>query len=60
MQKIKKVLFSKQAKRFYWQTLNGAIGLGIMFVTGLDWIFAPAIIAILNGFTKEINNYLSK
>ncbi len=55
METIKEALISKQAKRFYWNTLNGAIGVAIITLTDIDWIYAPVIIAILNGLTKEIN-----
>jgi len=53
-------LKSKQAKRFYWQTANGAIGLIIVYFTELNWAYAPIIISALNLATKEINNYLSQ
>jgi len=53
-------LISKVAKRFYWNTLNGAIGLVIVYFTQIDWFYAPIIIGVLNGITKEINTYLSK
>ncbi len=59
MEKLKQVLFSKQAKRFYWNTINGAIGILIIYLMKLNWVYAPFLIAILNGITKEINNNLS-
>lgn len=55
MKKFKTFLTSKTAKRFYWNTANGLIGLFIVFLTEVDYIYAPVIIAILNGITKEIN-----
>lgn len=53
-------LKSKIAKRFYWNTLNGFIGLVIVYFTQIDWLYTPIIIGVLNGITKEINTYLSK
>ena len=55
MQNFLNFLKSKQAKRFYWNTLNGAIGLIIVYLSDLNWAYAPILIAILNGITKEIN-----
>jgi hypothetical protein len=57
--KLIEVLKSKQAKRFYWNTLNGAIGIAIVYFTEIDVVYAPLIIAALNYATKEINNKLS-
>ena len=60
MQNIIDFLKGKTAKRFYWNTLNGAIGLVATYFSGLDLIYAPILIAMLNGVTKEINIYLSR
>lgn len=60
MDKIKEILISKQAKRFYWQIGNGFVGIALLVVAGGDWVYAPIIIAILNGISKEANNYLSR
>jgi hypothetical protein len=54
--KIIAVLTSTTAKRFYWQTANGLIGLTISAVLELNLAYAAVIVAILNGVTKEINN----
>lgn len=56
-QQLKTFLVSSTAKRFYWNTLTGAIGLLAVFFGEIDFIYAPVIIAILNGATKEINKY---
>jgi len=55
MDKIKEILLSKQAKRLYWNTFNGFLGLFIVYLTDINWAFAPVAIAICNGITKEIN-----
>lgn len=57
---FKEVLVSKQARRFYWLTANGFIGLVLVAVTKADILYAPIIIALLNSLTKEINNFLSQ
>jgi hypothetical protein len=49
-------LKSNQAKRFYWQTFAGFLGLAIVFLSSIDWIYAPVIIALISGITKELNN----
>ena len=56
MKTLKQVLISKQAKRFYWNTINGAIGILIVYLMQLNWAYAPLFVAVLNGITKEINN----
>jgi len=56
METLKQILISKQAKRFYWTTLAGFLGLSIMFLGNIDWVYAPMMIAVINGITKEINN----
>jgi len=43
------------AKRFYWQTFDGFLGLVVVFLGGIDWIYAPVIIALIIGLTKELN-----
>lgn len=53
---LKDIFTSKQAYRFYWQTFDGAIGVVIVYLTGISWIYAPLIIAVLQGITKEISN----
>jgi hypothetical protein len=58
-QKLIDVFTSKQAKRLYWNTANGLVGLGIVYVTDLNLAYGALIIAVLNLITKEINNRLS-
>ena len=53
-------LTSKLAKRFYWTTLAGFLGLIVVQLTNSDWVYTPIVIGIIAGITKEINNYLSK
>lgn len=61
LQTIGTFLTSTMAKRFYWNVLSGAIGGAITYYSGIDWVYAPLIIAVLNGITKEINkNYFGK
>ena len=60
MKTLKKLLISKQAKRFYWNTINGVIGILIVYFMQLNWAYAPFLVAVLNGLTKEINNYYIK
>jgi hypothetical protein len=55
MEKIIEVLKSTAAKRFAWQTLGGALGLVIIVITDTNWIYAPLVIAFIQGITKEIN-----
>jgi hypothetical protein len=59
-------LKGKQAQRFYWNTANGAVGLSIAYLSGIDFVnVSPSsivivglIVAALNGVTKEISNKL--
>ena len=61
MEKLKQILTSKKTKSFLWQTANGAIAIIITGFTDVDYIYAPIIIAMLNGITKHINKtYLMK
>jgi len=55
MNNIVLFLTSKPAKRFYWNTANGALGVVIVYLTDMNWALAPIIIAALNGITKEMN-----
>lgn len=48
-------LKSNTAKRFYWQTFAGFLGIVIVFLGSIDWIYAPVIIALISGITKELN-----
>jgi hypothetical protein len=55
MNKLKKILLSNKAKAFYWTTLNGFIVVIISGLAEIDWVYAPLLIAILNGITKYLN-----
>jgi len=59
MEQIVEFLTSTIAKRFYWNTLAGVLGLVVVYVSGINWLYAPLVIALANGITKEINTYLS-
>jgi len=54
MEKIKAFLKSNIATRFYWNTLYGAIGITIIYLSGESYAWAPIVIALLNGVSKEI------
>ena len=49
-------LKSNFVKRFLWQTFAGFLGLAIVFLGSVDWVYAPLVIALLGGITKELNN----
>jgi hypothetical protein len=57
--KIKTFLTSNTVKRFYWNLLSGAVGGAVTYFSGISWVYAPFIIAILNGISKEMNTYFS-
>jgi len=50
----------KSMKRLYWTTLDSSIGIAITYFSGISWLYAPVIVAVLTGATKEINNYISQ
>ncbi len=56
---IKDFLLSKTAKRFYWTTAGGFVGLAIVYISGINFLYAPLVIAILTGISKEINNKIN-
>ena len=56
----KTILTSSQFKRFLWNTLNGAVAVGITVLGELDLAYSAVIFAVLNGITKEVNKKLSK
>lgn len=59
MNRLKELLDRSETKTFFWQTMNGGLMLALVFSTEIDWVFAPLLIALLNGLTKHINkNYL--
>ena len=55
MNYIKEFLKSTMFKRFIWTTLAGFLGLVAVFLGGIDWIYAPIVIALIAGITKEMN-----
>ena len=57
MDKLKTFLKSSTFKRFLWHTLAGFLGLIVIFLGDLNWVYAPVVISIISGVTKEINNY---
>jgi hypothetical protein len=54
-QEVTKFLTTNRAKTFYWTTLNGFLGIMIIQLGELEWVYAPIIIALLSGLTKFIN-----
>ena len=53
---IKEILTSTIAKRFYWTTFAGFLGLLTIYISGIDSIYTPVIVALIAGVTKEINS----
>jgi len=54
---IKKIFLSKQFDSFVWLLIEAFIGAGITYFSGLDWVYAPPLIAILQVLGKELNKY---
>lgn len=59
-QEIIKFFKTSKMKTFYWTTLNGLIVVITTQLAGIDWIYAPLLIALLNGITKYINRDILK
>lgn len=57
---IIKVLTSKQAKRFYWTTFDGALALLIVILGEMSAAWIPILTGILIFISKEINNRFLK
>jgi len=55
MEKLKQILTSPRAKTLYWQMGNGIIVLAIMYITDINWVYAPVVLPLLNMATKYIN-----
>ena len=55
MNYVKEFFTSTLFKRFLWTTLAGFLGLVVVYLGNIDWIYAPVIIAIISGITKELN-----
>lgn len=45
-------------KTIYWQLGNGLVVLAIMYITDIDWVYAPIVLPLLNTLTKYINQEL--
>lgn len=56
MNYIKDFLKSTMFKRFLWNTLSAFLGIVVVYLGGLDWIYAPVMIALINGILKELNS----
>jgi hypothetical protein len=56
-------LRSKQVKRFLWTTLAGTLGLFIVYLQQPEiaevW-YAPFLISLIQGITKELNTKYGK
>ena len=52
---MKEFLKSNKVRAFGWTTANGVIALTVMYLTDINWAYAPIVIAGLNMLTKEIN-----
>lgn len=55
---IKEILTSSKMKTIYWQLGNGLVVLAIMYITDIDWVYAPIVLPLLNTLTKYINQEL--
>jgi len=55
MNYVKDFLTSTIVKRFAWTTLAGFLGLAVVYLGQIDWIYAPVIIALIGGITKKLN-----
>ena len=61
MEFIKKFFTSNKFKTFCWLTLEGFLTLVITHLSGLEWAYAPFIMAGLTAIAKFINKtYLQK
>lgn len=59
MEKVIAFLKSKAVETFLWQTLNGIIGLVVVYLSGENIAYAAVLIPLLNICTKYINtNYI--
>jgi len=56
----KKVLMSKQVRRGLWTMLGAVLPVLAVYLGEIDWYWAPLLIAIITGATKEINNNYGK
>lgn len=56
LKKLKAILLSTIATRFYWMILDGALAGAIVYFTDISAWYGVPLVAILQGITKEINN----
>jgi len=56
----KKVLMSKHVRRGLWTMLGAVLPVLAVYLGEIDWYWAPLLIAIITGATKEINNNYGK
>ena len=55
LMKLWEMLTSSRAKTLYWQLSNAGIVVTIIYLTDIDWVYAPVILPFLNMATKYIN-----
>lgn len=55
MQKVIEFFTTNRMKAFYWTAANGFIVVIALGLADVDWVYAPIIIALLNGFSKWVN-----
>lgn len=53
---IKEFFTSVLFKRFLWQTAGAFVGLVAVYLTGINFLYAPLVIALCQGISKELNN----
>ena len=55
LEEVIKFFSHPKFKTFAWTTLNGLIVVTATQLSEIEWIYAPLLIALLNGVTKFIN-----
>ena len=56
MSYVKDFLQSTIFKRFLWNVLSAFLGIVVVYLGGINWIYAPIIIGLINGILKELNS----
>jgi len=56
MSYVKDFLQSTIFKRFLWNVLSAFLGIVVVYLGGINWIYAPLVIAGINGVLKELNS----
>ena len=59
-EKIKAFLTSNAVKRALWVMLAAILSQAVIYLGGLDEIWAVILTGVLASLTKSINNYLSE